>query len=472
MKITFWGAAQTVTGSMHEVSVAGRRLLLDCGLYQGHRKEAFQRNREFPFPASAIDAVLLSHAHIDHSGNLPNLVRNGFDGPIYSAPATADLCEAMLRDSAFLQEKDAEFLNKRAQRRRRLLVDPADEPEIEPLYTVEDAERTFPLFRSQLPGVAFEPVPGVRVTTREAGHMLGSVHLRIDDGPIRLGFSGDLGRVGLPIIQDPEPMEPVDYLILESTYGDRFHQDPSNTKEKLADIVRRTAARGGKIVAPSFAVGRTQQLVVLLHELIREGRIPAIPIFVDSPLAVNATEVFRRHIYLYDDETRSLLREGAEPFGFQRLTYVRDVADSKALNDLRGPFLVISASGMCEAGRVLHHLRNAVSDPRNTILITGFQAEHTLGRKIADRQPQVPIFGEPYELRAEVGILNELSGHADQLELLQWLKPLAHGGLRRVFLVHGETRQQRALKMAIEERFGIETVIPARGQVEVLSPAA
>lgn len=466
MKITFWGAAQTVTGSLHEVQASGRRVLLDCGMFQGRRKESFERNRNLPVDPTKVDAVVLSHAHIDHSGNLPNLVRNGYSGPIYTSPATADLCDAMLRDSAFLQEKDAEYMNKRARRRRQVLEKLDGEgngDEIEPLYTIEDAEKTLPLFKSILRCCPEEVTPGVMVEARDAGHMLGSYSVVVTDGKTRLGFSGDVGRVGLPIIRDPEPLPPVDYLIMESTYGDRFHQDPGNVKEKLVDVIARTAARGGKIIAPSFAVGRTQQLVVLLHELIHEKRIPSIPIFVDSPLAVNATEAFRRHIYLFDEETQEFLRRGEDPFGFSRLKYIRDVNESKALNELHGPFLVISASGMCEAGRILHHLKNSVGDPRNTVLITGFQAENTLGRKIVEKQPQISIFGDIYDFRAEVQVINELSGHADQRELLEWMKPIVPG-LKRVFLVHGEPKQQHALKAAIEERYKLAVEIPARSQ--------
>lgn len=462
MKITFWGAAQTVTGSLHEVQTNGKRVILDCGMFQGRRKEAFQRNRNLPVDPRSIDAVVLSHAHIDHSGNLPNLVRNGYSGPIYTSPATADLCDAMLRDSAFLQEKDAEYMNKRVRRRRAVMPEANGQEEIEPLYTIEDAEKTIPLFKSILRCCPEEVAPGVNVEAREAGHMLGSYSLVLDDGHTRLGFSGDVGRVGLPIIRDPETLPPVDYLIMESTYGDRFHQPASNVKEKMAEIITRTAARGGKIIAPSFAVGRTQQIVLLLHELIHDNRIPSIPIFVDSPLAVNVTEAFRRHIYLFDEETQFFLRMGKDPFGFQRLTYVRDVSESKALNDLRGPFMVISASGMCEAGRILHHLKNSIGDPRNTVLITGFQAEHTLGRKIVEKQPQVSIFGDIYDLRAEVHVINELSGHADQRELLEWMQPIAPG-LKRVFLVHGEHKQQLALKAAIEERYKLDVAVPAHG---------
>jgi len=465
MKITFHGAARTVTGSMHELNVNGVRLLLDCGLYQGRRKEARERNANFPFPASRISAVLLSHAHIDHSGNIPTLVKSGFEGPVYATPATVDLCHSMLPDSAHLQEKDALFLAKRKHRRRLLGME--DELEIvEPLYSQADAERSLRHFQSVLDGDSREVADGVRFTGLEAGHMLGStalvLELRSNGKTVRLAYSGDVGRPNLPILRDPQPLPEVDYLILESTYGDRLHKDIDTVKAKLGDAVRRAAARGGKIIAPAFAVGRTQQLVLLLHELIEEKQIPSIPVFVDSPLAVDVTEVFRRHTYLFDEETSRFLRNGEDPFGFRLLRYVREVNESKALNELRGPALIISASGMCEAGRILHHLRNNIEDPRNMVLITGFMAEHTLGRKIVEKWPEVPIFGEPVRLRAEVVKLNELSGHADQRELLAWMQPVARS-VKGVFLVHGEPAQAAALQQAIRDRYGVEAVIPSRG---------
>jgi len=466
MKLVFWGAVQTVTGSMHELRVNGRRYLLDCGLYQGRRREARERNTDFPFRPDSIEAVVLSHAHIDHSGNLPTLVRQGFRGPIHATEATADLCDPMLRDSAHLQEKDAEYLNNRAHRRRALEL---SEPGafVQPLYTVEDAEAVLPLFR---PARLRAPTPladGLSWEAYDAGHILGSAAILLSwtqaGRRIRLVFSGDVGRAHLPITRDPEPPPAADYLILESTYGARLHKPAAAVADKLANVINRTCARGGKIIVPAFAVGRAQQLILLLHELADQGRIPSIPIFVDSPLAVEITEVFRKHAELYDEETRSYLEHGQDPFDFRRLKLIKDTAQSKAINELRGPFVVISASGMCEAGRILHHLKNNIEDPRNTVLITGFQAANTLGRKLVDKLPEVPIFGEPMRLRAEVETLNELSGHADQQELLAWMKPMA-ATLKRVFLVHGEPAQCQALARAIAERYGLEAVIPARGQ--------
>ena len=465
MKITFWGAVRTVTGSMHELSVDGQRILLDCGLYQGRREESAERNRNFPFPGSSVSTVVLSHAHIDHSGNLPSLARTGFTGAIHATSATTDLCGAMLRDSAFLQGKDAEFLNKRSERRRKFGQDGSKS--VQPLYTMEDAETALGLFREVPYHEAISVTDSLSYTMYDAGHLLGSASValehRANGNTTRLTFSGDVGRKGLPIIRDPEKLPETDYLILESTYGGRLHNDSDIVADKLAQVIKRTAERGGRIIVPAFAVGRTQQLVLLLNDLTLRKAIPDIPVFVDSPLAIEATEVYRKHTECYDAETTRYLDDGDDPLGFRRLRYVRDVQDSKALNDLHGPMVIISASGMAEAGRILHHLRNNIENPRNTVLIVGFQAENTLGRKIVERQHEVNIFGEPMRLRAEVVVMNELSGHADQNELLVWMKPLSKT-LRRVFLVHGELDQAQPLAKRIRETHGVDVVIPERGQ--------
>jgi metallo-beta-lactamase family protein len=464
MKITFWGAAGEVTGSMHLVESGGRRFLLDCGLNQGRRKEADRKNRNLPFPGSSIDAVVLSHAHIDHSGNLPTLVKNGFSGPILSTPATIDLCRWMLRDTAHIQEKDSEFLNKRLEHRKSMGL---ENGRVVPLYTTADAERTLPLLQPVPYHSPHTLAPGLNYVSYDAGHILGSsfvvLHEASGGASVRLGFSGDIGRPNLPIIRDPETMPPAEYLIMESTYGGRFHKGVSHVINKLADVVNRTAGRGGRIIVPAFAVGRTQQLVLLLHQLFNEKRIPNIPIFVDSPLALNVTAVHRDHPECFDDETREYLLHHEDPFGFDRLQYIREVADSKKLNDLHGPFVVISASGMCEAGRILHHLRNNIEDPRNTVLITGFQAQDTLGRKLVEKWPEVRIFGEPMRVRAEISSLDELSAHADQGELMEWIRPLAPS-LRQVFLVHGEPQQSQTLAKLLHSTYNLNVAIPAPGQ--------
>jgi metallo-beta-lactamase family protein len=468
MKLTFWGAAGTVTGSAHLLETERKRYLLDFGTYQGRRREAEARNRRLPADPASIDAVVLSHAHIDHSGNLPYLVKSGFHGPIYTTPATIDLCRAMLRDTAHIQEKDAEFVNRRRNRRG----NSGGNGPVEPLFTMEDAERTMPLFH---------PVPyhqtkalddNLEYECVDAGHMLGSscIVLRYRNGgkELRIAYSGDVGRPNTPIIRDPEPVPPAEYLIMESTYGGRLHKDNSHVIHKLAEVISRTARRGGKVIVPAFAVGRTQTLVLLLHQLTNEGRVPSIPIFVDSPLAVDITEVFRQHPECYDDDIKRYLNNHQDPFGFSRLTYIREASESKKLNDLHGPFIVISASGMCEQGRILHHLRNNIEDPRNTILVTGFMAENTLGRKLVEKWPEVNIFGEPYRVRAEISSLDELSGHADQKELLAWLKPQARH-LRQVFLVHGEPSQQETLARLIRAEYQLNAIVPKPGETFELS---
>jgi metallo-beta-lactamase family protein len=370
----------------------------------------------------------------------------------------------MLLDTAHIQEKDAEFLNKRLEHRKKSGLENGT---VVPLYTTPDAERTLPLFHAVPYHVPQALAPSVNYICYDAGHILGSssivIHDHSGDSHVSLAFSGDVGRPGLPIIRDPEPMPPADYLIMESTYGGRLHKQSTHVVEKLADIVIRTAKRGGRIIVPAFAVGRTQQLVLLLHQLFNEKRIPTIPIYVDSPLAINVTEVHRAHPECFDEETRQYISDGEDPFGFRRLQYIREASESKKLNDLHGPFVVISASGMAEQGRILHHLRNGLEDPRNTVLITGFQAQDTLGRKLVEKWPEVRIFGEPIRVRAEIASLDELSGHADQGELLEWIKPMVPT-LRKVFLVHGEPQQSQTLAKVLDSQFSLQVVCPAPGQ--------
>lgn len=470
IRLHFWGAAQTVTGSSHHLECAGQNVLLDCGLFQGHRQQGREWNAQPALPPDQLNAVVLSHAHIDHSGDLPLLVKQGYRGPIYTTPATTDLCEQMLKDSAYIQESDAEFVNKWVRRRRTLGVAPGN-GEVTPLYTQEDAAQAMQQFKQVklhtpqlLAGSTTEA--GFTSTTYEAGHMLGSTSVLIEarekGKTTRLLFSGDVGRKNLPIINDPETPPAAEYLIMESTYGNRLHQPIGPVKKKLANLVNRTIGRGGHIVMPAFAVGRTQQVVMLLHELIDAKTIPDIPIFVDSPLAVNVTDVFRKHEEEWDDGPRAFADLDKDPFGWKRLHYTRSVEESKALNGLRIPFIVISASGMCEAGRVLHHLKNSIEDPRNLVLITGFQAENTLGRAIVERKPEVKIFGQPMRLRAEVDSIGELSGHADQRELLEWMQPVVPT-LKQVFLVHGEPDAQQTLKAEIEKLYKLDVVCPKRG---------
>jgi metallo-beta-lactamase family protein len=441
MKITFAGAAREVTGSCHILEVGGRTVLLDCGMFQGRRSETRAKNEEVPVEVGTVDAIVLSHAHIDHSGRLPLLTRLGYRGPIYCTSATRDLCAVMLADSAHIQEKDAEFMSRREK-----------EP-IHPLYSMRDAtvaaERMVGLPYDEW----FEVVPGVRAMFTDAGHILGSASVTLEcteaGSTKRIVFSGDIGRAGLPIIRDPKPPAGgADVMLLESTYGNRDHESVEDAREHLATVIRETAARGGKVLIPAFAVGRTQEIVYDLHVLAREGRIPSIPIYIDSPLAIDATTVFAMHPEVFD-RTEDLIQKVQDLFNFPLVRYTRDASESKALNTQHGPMVIIAASGMCEAGRILHHLANNASDPRTTILIVGFQAEHTLGRRIVDRSPMIRVFGEEIPLRARVEVVNGYSAHGDRTELQRWLDSVRAGGPdahapAAIYLVHGEPEAQDA----------------------------
>jgi len=460
MRLTFWGADREVTGSMHVIEAAGKRILLDCGLFQGRRAEAHDKNATFPLKAADIDAVVLSHAHIDHAGRLPLLVKLGYGGPIFCTPATRDLCSIMLPDSGFIQEKDFEFLAKRG----RQAVG-------EPLYTAADATAVADHMVSVPYDHPLDLFPGLRVTFVEAGHILGSasVVLAIDDlgRPKRLVFSGDIGRTGLPIIRDPQPPAGhTDVLIIESTYADRMHGSVGDAQEKLAQAVGRVAKRGGKVLVPSFAVGRTQELVYELHGLVRDGAIPKIPIYVDSPLAVNATDIFRLHPEAFD-HTERLVRETDELFRFPLVKYVRSVEESKALNTLHGPAIIIAASGMAESGRILHHLLNGIGDHRNLVLFVGFQASYTLGHRLQAGEKRVRIFGEEVDVRAEVASIDGYSAHADRGELQKWVQGLGEPP-RVAFAVHGEEQQVEAMAGLLRDARSADVRIPTLGQtVEV-----
>ena len=461
MKLTFWGAAQTVTGSQHLVETEHGRLLLDCGLYQGRRDDARRLNATFSASPTEIDTVVLSHAHIDHAGLLPKLWRDGFRGRVYATHATRDLCALMLRDSGYIQEKDAEFYNSKIKKK--------GQPAVEPLYTEEDAAGVMEHFVSLDYGKPFEPLPGAEATFRDAGHILGSatVTLAVDEGGREkvLGFTGDLGNPGRPILRDPDTLPPVDWLISESTYGGREHEPVDMAKARLGEIVRRTAARGGRIVIPAFAVGRTQELVYALDQLENEGDLPPIPVFVDSPLAVNATEIFRQHPECYDADLLAYLREDPNPFGWERMEYVRKAARSKELNDITTPFVVISASGMAEHGRILHHLRHTVEDPRSTVIIVGYQANHTLGKRLVERREEVKIFGKTHRRRMDVEVMNTFSAHADEPGLVRWIGDLDQERLQNTFLVHGDPERQDKLAGALGQAgVGGRVSSPSRGE--------
>ncbi len=460
MRLTFWGAAQTVTGSMHMLELGGRRVLLDCGLVQGRRADAERINREFPAHPASIEAVLLSHTHIDHSGLLPRLHRAGFRGRIYCTRATLDLCATMLRDSAHIQEKDAEWLNRRERR--------GSADRLEPLYGQADTEAVMEHFVGVEYGTRFSPFEGLDVEYHDAGHMLGSASMTLtlrDNGRTKtIGFTGDVGRPNSPILRDPHPMPDCDVLISESTYGGRQHEAGEEAKDHLARIVADTVARGGKVIVPAFAVGRTQEIVHRLDQLTNEGKLPQVPIFVDSPLAVDVTQVYRAHPECYDETLVEYMKHDPNPFGFARLTYVRNVEDSKRLNDSRLPMVIIAASGMAEAGRILHHLRNNVADPRNTVLIVGYCAPHTLGRRIVERQREVRIFGELYPLRAHVDVMNALSAHADEPELVRFVGHMDPKRLEKIYLVHGDPSSQLALADALVAAGYTRPEAPERGE--------
>jgi metallo-beta-lactamase family protein len=458
LRIAFHGAARTVTGSRHLLRFGDRTLLFDCGLYQGHRDEAERINRTFRFAPGEVDAVVVSHAHLDHTGNLPTLAAQGYRGPIHMTPATADLSRVMLADSAFLMQKDVERVNRRANQRL---------PRT-PLYSMADVESTLARLETHRYREHWSPLPGIRATYHDAGHILGSALTTLEftsNGRTkRVCMGGDLGRPRRPILRDPETPPAPDVLVLESTYGDRLHADEPSTTQGLVDVVQRTVARGGILLVPAFAVGRTQEVVATLHQLTLAGRIPELPIYVDSPMARNATAIFVKHPECFDEETFAKFRDSdGEPFGFARLRYVATPDESRALNERGGPSIIVSASGMCEGGRVLHHLRHTLGDARNTVLFVGYQGEGTLGRKLHDGATTVNVYGEPVLVRAEIAALDGFSAHADQGELLAWVSSMQPAP-RTIFLVHGELEPAETLAALLRERTGATVHIPELGQ--------
>jgi len=467
MQITFYGAAQEVTGSMHLIEVNDKRILLDTGMFQGHRADTYERNLKFLFDPKTIDALVLTHAHIDHSGNIPNLVKQGFPGNVWCTPATRNLSVYMLMDSGHIQESDTEYLNKRR------LKDGL--PPVEPLYTRQDAQASLTRFVTIGLHRPFQVADGVQATFYNAGHILGSAWVALDIREFATGkqwrvvFSGDVGRPGMAILNDPELPDAADILILESTYGNRLHPTRGEARKELRDVVRETARRRGKVIIPSFAVGRTQELVYALNQLEADGDIPSLPIFVDSPLAVNATEVFRLHPEEWDEEVAAFLRDEnrRSPFDAPKVEYVRDVVRSKRLNYLKESAVIISANGMAENGRILHHLKNNIEEPENTILFVSFQAENTLGRRIASGARRVKILGEEYDVRARVQSIEGYSAHADQAELLAWARPLDRTRLQKAFIVHGEPDAAHTLADKLRAERVADVTVPTRGQTYV-----
>jgi metallo-beta-lactamase family protein len=462
MFLDFVGAAQTVTGSKHLIRTKHAQVLLDCGMFQGRRRESVQHNQNLGVVPGAIDAVVLSHAHIDHSGALPLLVKQGYEGPIYTTPATRDLCAVMLEDAAMIQAADARYINKSIDR------DGADMDHVEPLYGPDDVVRVL----QQMIAVPYHRTmtiaPGISITFHDAGHVLGSAVTAIDvddEGKRkRIVFTGDLGRKHMPILKDPEVIDGADVLVTESTYGDRLHKPIAAMEDELGDVLERTYKRGGKVIIPSFALERAQEILYAIRALRKQGRMPPMPVYVDSPLTVKITDIFKLHPECYDAETRALIQKNDSPFDFAQLSYVTDKEDSKALDMSSEPSIIISASGMCEAGRVVHHLKATIEDDKNTVCIVGFQAQHTLGRRIVERRKRVKIFGVERDLRAEVAVLNGFSAHADQKDLVEYAVDMkARGPLKHVAMVHGEPKAQAVLKEKLKAK-GIDDVhAPAPG---------
>lgn len=459
-KLYSWGGAQEVTGSKHFLETEAGTIMIDCGAFQGRREEAYNKNLNWSFKPSQVDAVVLTHAHFDHCGMLPRLVSEGYDNFIYSTPATRDLAKLVLMDSSRIQKNDYEYMIRR-NKKKGLSFEPKA-----PLYSEENVRSCMGQFSTVAYHKKFNPVPNVNATLYNAGHILGSAmaYIEVKEGAetMKIAFSGDLGRKGLPIIRDPEVLPPVDYLVLESTYGNRLHDPMDATMDKLADIINRVSERKGKIIIPAFAIERTQELVFFIHLLHDQKRIPKIPVFIDSPMSADATTIFKMHDECYDEETiKAFIDHQKNPFGFSDLIYLTTKEESQALNDQEGPMIIISSSGMCEHGRILHHLANNIRDPKNAILMVGYMAENTLGRKILEKQSTIKIFGEEYGVRAEIAKMNSFSGHADYQEILDYVGSLDTSSLKKIFLVHGEKEAQSNLKGLLEEKgYSTEIVVP------------
>ena len=448
MTIKVCGAAQTVTGSSHLVTTGdGVKILLDCGLYQGRDPDFDDFNQEWSFDPTDIDVLVLSHSHIDHAGRIPKLVRDGFQGNIISTSATLDLCSIMLLDSGFIQEKDNEWVNKK--RLRKGL------PAMQPLYTVEDAQKAMKQFVGIGYGRWFNIAQNVEVQFNDAGHILGSANITLkikqkDGGYKHVGFTGDIGRPDRPILRDPQPMPPCDYLLCESTYGGQEHQGMPSDEADLLRVVKETCVeKRGKLIIPAFSVGRTQEIVYMMDRLETAGKLPSVPVYVDSPLAVDATDIFAMHPECYDADILEYMRTDPNPFGFRKLNYVKKVEESKAINDSKEPCVIISASGMMQAGRVKHHINNNIENKNNTILVVGFCAANTLGRRISDGADEVKIFGKLKKVNADVVTMGSFSAHGDQQEMLDFLQCQEKSKLKRIFLVHGEIDRQTLFKKAI-----------------------
>jgi metallo-beta-lactamase family protein len=453
-KIKFCGAAREVTGSMHLVQKDNFNVLLDCGMEEGKRKESFERNSHFPFDPASINTLILSHAHIDHSGNIPTLIKQGFNGLIHATGATKGLCDLMLPDSAHVQLRDLEYVNKRRAKQGKVLF--------EPLYTETEAVESIKYFQINEIDERFSLTNGIEVEFLNAGHILGScmmvISIKENGRTIKLAFTGDLGRKNLPMLQDPDGISDIDYLIIESTYGGKDHKDIALAYDRVAEVINETYAKGGKVIIPVFAVERTQEVLFVLNKLFIQKKIPSIKIFVDSPLAVAVTELFEKHEECFDKEMIYFLNNGEGPFTQEMVQYVKTVEESKAINDFKGRCVILSATGMCEAGRILHHLKNNITDAKNTVMIVGYQAENTLGRRLVDGAKLVKIFGEEYQVNAKIEVINEFSGHAGSSGLVDFIKNANSERLKKIFLVHGEPKQQEKL-MARLNAAGIYNVM-------------